>query len=158
MKPKTLELLACPECRGDLRLHGDGRPVVENLVCSSSCTSLHVAKGVPILLPHGDSDDRWRAWEQKQELGLEEYEQSAELDSDLFDDVAAEFGAFAQLHGTVLDIGCGIGGPPPYARGAVDTAKYIGIDPLNGEASMDSSSSRESGSGCRFATRSATTS
>jgi len=132
MTAETLALLACPDCGSSF--DGQGNPS-DRLECSSCGASFNVANGVPNLLPGRDRDDRWREWDEKQALGLAEYEQ-AEGEGEGFADVAAEFASFAGMRGTILDIGCGIGNAPPYVDRSGD-AHYVGLDPLNGRAVHD---------------------
>jgi SAM-dependent methyltransferase len=128
MTAETLALLACPDCGASF---GDEGDPTERLECSSCGARFSVANGVPNLLPTRDRDDRWREWDQKQALGLAEYEQAEEVESEGFADVAAEFASFVGIRGTILDIGCGIGSAPPYVDPSGD-AHYVGLDPLNG--------------------------
>jgi SAM-dependent methyltransferase len=127
MRRETLEVLACPECHG--RLEPPDHAVV-SLACTSCGARFAVDNDVPRLVPRGGRDERWGEWDEKQALGLIEYEQS-DPPAGYFHDVAVEFGHFAELHGTVLDVGCGIGDAAPYVP-STEVANYIGLDPLDG--------------------------
>jgi SAM-dependent methyltransferase len=100
------------------------------LACTSCGARFAVEDEVPKLVPRRRGAARWRQWDEKQARGLAEYEQSEPM-AGPFQAVAVEFGRFAKLHGTVLDVGCGIGGAPPYVN-ASEVANYIGLDPLDG--------------------------
>jgi ubiquinone/menaquinone biosynthesis C-methylase UbiE/uncharacterized protein YbaR (Trm112 family) len=113
-------LLACPACRAPLRSE-DGR-----LVCDRCGEGYDASGGVPRLLPRG-VDAEWAA---KQELGAEEYASADPGATAYFDSVAAQFRDFCALRGTVLDIGCGVGGVPAYVDGS-NGLVYVGLDPLD---------------------------
>jgi SAM-dependent methyltransferase len=126
MRPSTRALLACPECRGNLSADG------AVLVCASCGARYEETERAAKLLPRPAGEPIWHDWSAKQELGLAEYEQEEERS----DPLAALFGEFADLRGVVLDIGCGIGRLPEYAR-AAELDGYVGLDPLNGRHEHD---------------------
>lgn len=69
-----------------------------------------------------------------QELGEKEYTADESSATQAFEDVAVEFGRFAQLRGRILDVGCGIAGLPAYARSPAPESIFVGLDPLAGDA------------------------
>ena len=126
MDADLLPLLACPECHGPLRLD-DGR-----LECAACALSFSIAGDVPDLMPrNGTVDERWRAWAEKQELGVTEYEHVDDAVRSDVDELAREFAAFCDLEGTVLDVGCGIEPVLAYQQ-ASPKAHFVGLDPLDG--------------------------
>lgn len=136
MKVEAVELLACPTCRNDLQL--DGAEIVDSEVQSGALrcpvceTTYQIEGGSPRLMPCGVPVPRWHEWEEKQELGLQEYEElEASGSQDAVDRTAAAFGAFCALKGTILDVGCGITASPEYAIRPSESL-YIGVDPLPG--------------------------
>jgi SAM-dependent methyltransferase/uncharacterized protein YbaR (Trm112 family) len=136
---RTIELLACPECGGALseeRAGAEGAPPGKSIICKE-CGEHYLRSGGSVkLLPRFSQDATWSEWSDKQALGLEEYKQLDEQSEDFQDPVAEMFGEFAGLYGAVLDIGCGLGPVPAYARsGAVE--KYVGLDPLDGDREHD---------------------
>jgi SAM-dependent methyltransferase len=136
VKPQTLDLLACPSCRGDLGIE-DGMPAdneirAGRLICAVCESRYPVESGVPRLMPPEAPAERWDEWDEKQTLGRREYEDAeASGANGLFDATAAEFGAFCALSGTILDVGCGITANPLYAIHPPGSV-YVGIDPLDG--------------------------
>jgi uncharacterized protein len=136
VKAEALDLLACPTCRAELQFDGSvpigGHVRTGMLRCAACETEYPIESGAPRLLPPGAPADRWDEWVEKQALGLREYEElEASAASEPFDRVAAEFGAFCDLNGTILDVGCGIAAAPPYAIRPLDSI-YVGVDPLHG--------------------------
>ena len=134
MRRGTLDLLACPSCRGGLRLKEEVIPDrgigTGRLHCTGCDAEYPVERGVPRLIPSEAPVERWDEWEEKQQLGLQEYEAEASDRNESFGDVAAEFGAFCALTGTILDVGCGISASPPYAI-LPPGSFYVGVDPLD---------------------------
>lgn len=49
---KLLEILACPDCRGDIKYTKTGRK--ESLKCVKCKRVFEVRKGIPIMLPKED--------------------------------------------------------------------------------------------------------
>ena len=136
MDTSTVELLACPACRKELTLD---REVVEDgdvregrLTCKACYSRYNIANGEALMLMSLPENDRWAQWEQKQELGLTEYESPDPDYKAYYDQVAAEFGAFCQLRGTILDVGCGIEREPAYAI-RPPGSRYVGVDPFVAE-------------------------
>jgi SAM-dependent methyltransferase len=84
-----------------------------------------------MLLPLPENE-RWVQWEEKQALGLTEYESPDPDYKAYYDQIAAEFGAFCQLTGAILDVGCGIEREPAYAI-RPPGSKYVGVDPFIAE-------------------------
>lgn len=84
------------------------------------------------MIPPLPENEGWQQWEDKQDLGLAEYKTSRAESETTFDRTAEEFGAFCQLDGTILDIGCGIEKEPIYAI-RPPGSKFVGLDPLPGE-------------------------
>jgi SAM-dependent methyltransferase len=132
----TVELLACPVCRGGLTLDSEiveGGDVREGRLTCNMCHSRYdISNGVVRMLPPLPEDERWEQWEHKQALGLAEYENPHPESKPELDLLAAKFGAFCQLTGTILDVGCGIERMPAYAIRPAES-KYLGVDPLIGE-------------------------
>jgi SAM-dependent methyltransferase len=122
MMTSTVDLLACPECRG--RLQEDGT----SLICESCGTTFPVGASGPRLLPRSLGGQAWGEWDEKQALGEKEYRAESEAQSS--DAVAAEFGRFARLRGIVLDIGCGVHAERPAYAHAPEIEFYVGVDPL----------------------------
>lgn len=115
-------LVACPACRGTLSEEAS------RLHCAD-CGRTYVDDGVPRLIAEDlRSGAEWREWQEKQALGLEEYER--EGDDRASAEVARAFASFSALSGTVLDVGCGIGDRPAYA---MFDGQYVGLDPLPGD-------------------------
>jgi SAM-dependent methyltransferase len=90
----------------------------------------------PIPPPDALTQKNWYLWEQLQENGLFAYTEDPEnnLSVDDRNELAIRFGEFAQLTGTVLDVGCGPQRMPSY--GALE-GRFVGIDPLRGEQPRD---------------------
>lgn len=136
MEMSTVGLLACPACHGGLTLDNEviagGEVQKGRLTCNACGLRYDISNGAAYMLPPLPENEHWAQWEHKQELGLEEYESPDPEYKAYYDRVAAEFGAFCQLTGDILDIGCGIEREPAYAvrpRGS----RYVGIDPFIGE-------------------------
>lgn len=128
MDAELLAILACSACGEALREEDDV------LRCSECGASYPIEDGVPRLIPDLE-DEQWAEWERKQRLGAAEYEREAEP-SEQVKELASSFGDFAQLHGRVLDVGCGISARPPYLQ-AIRGVEYVGVDPLVGIVSRD---------------------
>jgi SAM-dependent methyltransferase len=134
MKQGALDLLACPSCRGELRIEdpvSSGAEVRAGTLRCVGCEATYsIESGAARLMPADAPAERWDEWEEKQELGLREYqEEQVSGANGAVDPVATEFGVFSGLNGTILDIGCGIAATPPYATRSSDDL-YIGVDPL----------------------------
>jgi SAM-dependent methyltransferase len=123
---KLEELLACPICHGPL----------DELSCPRCARAFGRERGVPdftpVPAPHAEVQARWQLWEALQANGEQAYEidPPSSLSVGERDDVRA-FAAFAQLEGTVLDVGCGPQALPSYAAGMA--GDLVGIDPLTGQ-------------------------
>ena len=124
MRVALLSSLACPNCRSSLETK------IEELVCEACFSRYPVVSGVPRLLP---SEQLGEEWEQKQDLGRIEYERGEDTN---VDELARRFAQFAELHGLVLDIGCGISSRPAYFSDDPDCT-YVGVDPLVGAVVRD---------------------
>jgi SAM-dependent methyltransferase len=117
------DILACPVCHAPLT----------GVVCTA-CGREYRDDGVldltPIPPPHPEIAGRWHVWERLQANGEAIYRDAPQdnLSVGARDDARA-FGAFCELDGRVLDVGCGPQAMPSYAA----DAELIGIDPLTGE-------------------------
>jgi SAM-dependent methyltransferase len=132
-----LDLLACPDCRGELE-PPKPKSRASELRCVSCERRFPDSSSGPQLFPSETmTGERWTAWREKQELGKEEYENPDVVETEHFDSIAAKFGRFARPHGVILDVGCGIDGVPTYAREAAETNTFIGLDPLDGADGRD---------------------
>jgi len=134
MNERALDLLACPSCRGELRrdvsVQVDGEVRAGTLNCAGCGATYCIENGAARLMPADAPAERWDEWLEKQELGLQEYQEEQALGANrTIDRVATEFGVFSGLNGTILDIGCGISATPPYAVRSADDL-YVGVDPL----------------------------
>ena len=47
LDPKLLEILVCPQCRGDLELTAQG----DGLICRACSLQYEIRDGIPIMLP-----------------------------------------------------------------------------------------------------------
>lgn len=118
-------LLACPVCHARL----------DDLTCVACKRAYRRERGVldftPVPPPDPEVQAQWGTWEQLQANGAHAYETDppANLSVGEREDAAA-FRAFAQLEGTVLDVGCGPQTLPSYADGLAD--QLVGLDPLVG--------------------------
>jgi SAM-dependent methyltransferase len=125
MLPSYAEtILACPETKAPLTRTEQGY---------SSGLRVYPAAGNSVDFfpqqPPAHLADRWTLWESLQESGHISYEMAPELNLS-GGELASAFGAFLQLQGVVLDIGCGPqAGRPKYIS---PSASYIGLDPLKG--------------------------
>ena len=120
------EILVCPLCHAALE--------------ESTCTGCrHVFSdndGVPNLTPIPPPDKRvrarWGLWEKLQANGQRAYELDPRSSLSVGERPDAEaFAQFADLHGLVLDVGCGVQALPTYGRGL--DGRLVGVDPLRGE-------------------------
>jgi uncharacterized protein YbaR (Trm112 family)/ubiquinone/menaquinone biosynthesis C-methylase UbiE len=127
MKPRVLQLLACPLCHGELDLdagrHGDDEIVEGRLECRACEHAYPIRAGVPRLLPPDVDAEQWRTarafgwqWRHFVEMHPEFEEQFL----DWIHPLRPEF--FAGK--VVLDAGCGIG------RHAYFAARYGATDVL----------------------------
>jgi SAM-dependent methyltransferase len=118
-------LLACPVCHAAL----DG-------VACTSCGRTYSRDGgvydlTPVPPPDAEVQARWGLWEVLQANGEKAYEIDPPSSLSVGERAdAAAFAAFAQLDGTVLDVGCGPQTMPSYALGM--PGELVGIDPLTG--------------------------
>lgn len=122
------ERLVCAVCKSALEIDA------EQARCLG-CERLYaVDAGVLDLTPVPPPDDavleRWQLWEQLQHNGAVAYEEDPPSSLSVGErEDAAAFAAFGELHGDVLDIGCGPQELPSYAAGQPG---FVGIDPLRG--------------------------
>jgi SAM-dependent methyltransferase len=122
-------ILACPRCYAALSVDASSRPE-----CGSCGATYAWSDGAldmtPVPPPAGLVSERWALWEELQANGAAAYDADPPSSLAVGDRVDARlFGAFADLRGRVLDVGCGPQHRPSYAPG-VD---LVGIDPLRGE-------------------------
>ena len=107
------------------------------LCCPACDREFAVRDGYPDLTPVPPPDplvrERWPLWEELQRNGelLYAADPPSSLSVGARED-AALFADFAELAGTVLDVGCGPQPTPSYAEGFDGT--FIGMDPLAGTA------------------------
>lgn len=120
------QFVACPDCRGELTRQKNA------VSCHKGHRFALTEHGVPQLLPHrATRSPLWVEWEAKQTEGLEDYTNPDEHYHEISGGVAKLFGSFAEFHGTILDIGCGIHPQLPYVpNGIYDKTTYIGLDPM----------------------------
>lgn len=122
MNDVLADLVVCPACRGDLKEEAS------RLRCLD-CGRAYVDNGAPRLIAEDRrSGAEWLEWQEKQTLGLEEYEREGHDRASA--EVARAFASFSNLSGTVLDVGCGVGDRPVYAT---FDGQYVGLDPLPGD-------------------------
>jgi SAM-dependent methyltransferase len=125
-------IVACPRCFTKLVLP---QPP-EAPVCGHCGEEYRWDAGVPDLTPlpppPGQVADRWALWEELQANGAAEYEAQPAGSLSVGERVDARlFGAFAELRGNVLDVGCGPQERPSYAPD-LPGFELFGIDPLRG--------------------------
>jgi SAM-dependent methyltransferase len=128
------DLLVCAVCHGALQ----DALGSEELVCTGCGHEYRRRDGVPDLTPVPPPDDvlrsKWSLWEALQANGEVSYSEEADASLSVGDrEDPARFAAFCRLSGTVLDIGCGPQARPSYAG----AGRFVGIDPLRGEARRD---------------------
>jgi len=129
------DLLICPVCHVKLPL---AELRLNNVSTCSNCKyEYHYSDGAFDLIPRPfPSDDIQRKadlWEKLQENGLISY--TIEPENNLSVGARKDsrvFGAFCELDGVVLDVGCGPQVFPTYAEGF--KGRFVGIDPIRGEA------------------------
>ncbi len=124
------DILACPVCQGAL----DG---VRCTACGRTYERIgHVLDLTPVPPPDREVRKRWPLWEELQANGeyAYEYDPPSSLSVGERDDASA-FGAFSDLSGRVLDVGCGPQRMPSYALGF--NGELFGIDPLLGQQPRD---------------------
>ncbi len=78
-------------------------------------------------------DVQWAEWIRKQERGLQDYLRPDPEGKAYVQELAAEFWAFCEPEGLILDVGCGIDPLPAYAVTS-SAAVFVGLDPLLGPA------------------------
>lgn len=125
-------IVACPRCFTPLALPEPP----EAPVCGHCGAEYRWDAGAPDLTPlpppPGQVADRWALWEQLQANGAVEYEAQPSGSLSVGDRVDARlFGAFADLRGRVLDVGCGPQERPSYVPD-LPGVELVGIDPLRG--------------------------
>lgn len=123
--------LACPACRIPLpALEGDA---VRCASCGATFRRLPFAWDLTPP-PERLTPGQWEVWEQLQRNGEVSYEADPEhnLGVGEREDVQA-FSRFSQLHGDVLDVGCGPQPWPAYFDHHAEGTRFVGVDPLVGE-------------------------
>lgn len=128
------DLVVCGVCHGALKDAAGSA----GLVCAGCGREYRRRDGVPDLTPVPPPDEavlsKWALWEALQANGEVSYREEADSSLSVGDrEDVARFAAFCRLAGTVLDIGCGPQARPSYAG----AARFVGIDPLRGEARRD---------------------
>lgn len=129
------EILVCPVCKDEFFPAEIAR--TDSVSCSSCLRSYQYRNGsfdfTPVPPPDAAVLEKWSLWEQLQENGLFSYTEAPDLNLSVGErkDVKA-FGAFCNLSGLVLDIGCGPQEIPAY--GIAFNGQLVGIDPLNGSS------------------------
>ena len=124
-------LAVCPVCDADL----DGL-AGRHASCAGCGRTYRATDGVfdfvPEPPPDRDVAEPWALWEHLEENGRVSYENDPHhnLSVGVREDCDA-FAAFADLDGTVLDVGCGPQRLPTYARDF--SGVLVGVDPLVGE-------------------------
>jgi len=133
-----IDLLACPACRGTLRLEdetGEGPEVSGGrLICREGNHTYTIQRGMPRMMPPPEAmeGELWSEWGEKQE-GLSQRRNPPDPETKAyFEGVAAEFSAFCHPEGLILDVGCGTDSRPAYAIFSAGST-YIGIDPIVGK-------------------------
>ena len=128
-------VLACPDCRVPLIVPGD-----VDLRCGD-CGACFVR------LPFGwdlrpastrPASDLWPVWEQMQANGVVSYASDPEhnLGVGPRPDYLA-FGQFCRFDGDVLDVGCGPQAWPTHFTDYTSRTRFVGVDPLVGDAPAD---------------------
>lgn len=129
-------ILACPRCHTPLAVPEE--PEAPVCVCGARYGWDSGALDLtPVPPPPGLVADRWALWEQLQANGATAYDAEPISSLSVGDRVDARlFGAFADLRGRVLDVGCGPQERPSYVP---DTpgVELVGIDPLRGVPTRD---------------------
>ena len=127
-----LDLIACPVCHGGLAAADEG-------VRCDGCGRRFPGGPLdltPIPPPDEEVRRRWPLWEQLQANFL--VAATAEPESSLSVTERIDANAFAEFcgfSGVVLDVGCGTQRFPSYAD--TERCRFVGIDPLRGEAERD---------------------
>ena len=123
--------LACPACRTPLpALDGDA---VDCPACGTTYRRLPF--GWDLTPPrHALTPGQWEVWEQLQRNGAVSYEADPEHNLGVGErEDVARFSRFANLHGDVLDVGCGPQPWPSYFDAHAPGTRFVGVDPLVGE-------------------------
>jgi SAM-dependent methyltransferase len=143
-------ILACPRCHAPLGLPKPPDDII--CVCGERYAwDAGVPDLTPLPPPPGLVADRWALWEQLQENGAAAYAAEPVTSLSVGDRVDARlFGAFADLRGRVLDVGCGPQRRPSYVP-ELPGVELVGIDPLRGVAARDFSFVRGLGEYLPFA-------
>ncbi len=128
---RLLEILACPSCQ--TRLEPGTAAAGKCEACGNPYRRLPHAW--ELLPPRSEvASDIWATWEQLQANGVVSYE--ADPHNNLAfgpREDASAFANFADLRGSVLDIGCGPQPIPAYFSPHEDGTGFTGIDPLVGD-------------------------
>ena len=135
--PALREILVCPRCYAPLELPEP--PTAPTCACGARYAWDDGAPDLTPLSPppEGTVATRWALWEQLQQNGAAAYEAEPASSLSVGDRVDARlFGAFADLRGRVLDVGCGPQSHPSYVPD-VPGVELFGIDPLRGVAARD---------------------
>jgi SAM-dependent methyltransferase len=129
------QIIACPHCKGDLTL-------IESQ--ESRCASCHQSYGWLThtwnLIPSSwkETSDLWPAWEQLQENGVVSYTEDPEHNLNVGKrQVSLDFSQFCKFDGLVLDVGCGPQAWPSHFASYTEATRFVGVDPLVGDAPAD---------------------
>ena len=128
-------ILACPNCRGSLAIRDDR--AAECASCGATYSRL--SHGWDMSPPRERLDSaEWRAWQVLQDNGSVAYEADPEHNLAIGQrtDFLA-FGAFCDLSGDVLDVGCGPQAWPTHFSAAAPGTRFVGVDPLVGQRGAD---------------------
>lgn len=125
------QIVACPSCKGNLRFEVDGK----SAVCEICRNTFNRQKYSWDFTPTHKTLDSpiWGAWQQVQDNGIASYQAdpSNNLSVGKRDDCSL-FAEFCCYHGLVLDVGCGPQPCPAYFD--LDSAQFVGVDPLVDDA------------------------
>lgn len=125
-------ILACPNCKKDFVLY-DFRDVI----CPNCCELYRRLTYTWEFIPSSwkATSHLWSVWKHLQENGLVSYRKDPEHNLGVGDrQDCIEFSRFCRFYGRVLDIGCGPQAWPAYFTYHSDNTRFVGVDPLVGEA------------------------